>query len=80
MAEEHPIVAEMDWENLPCAMHNVLEPHQEGSIWCPECWHTFWDDATLIAVELSEWASFYEGRPAPIAKDIHCCPLCLHDW
>jgi hypothetical protein len=70
----------LDWENLPCALHNVLEPHQDGSIWCPECWHTYWDDGDLIGVELAEWASFYEDRPPPTVDSISCCPLCLHDW
>jgi hypothetical protein len=70
----------IDLENAPCAIHNAIEPHKEGSIWCPECWHTYWDDAELIATELVEWGSFYVGRSAPTVDEIHCCPLCLHDW
>jgi hypothetical protein len=70
----------LDLENAPCAIHNKIEPHTEGSIWCPECWHTYWDDAELIATELTEWGSFYLGRKAPTVDEIHCCPLCLHDW
>src|SRR5262249_42298593 len=76
-----PTMAEIDWENLPCALHGQIEPHQDGSIWCPECWHTYWDDADLIATELAEWASFYgEERDPPTVEQISCCPLCLHDW
>ena len=69
-----------DWDTVPCALHHVIEPHRDGSIWCPECWHTYWDAADLIATELKEWSSMYEGRPEPAVNDISCCPLCLHDW
>ena len=70
----------LDWDTLECAIHHKLEPHQEGSIWCPECWHTYWDANELVKVELEEWSSFYEGKPSPTVDQIHCCPLCVHDW
>jgi hypothetical protein len=74
---------EIDYDTLECAIHHKLEPHQDGSIWCPECWHTYWDDAELIATELREWGSQWEGRGLvgrPTVSDILSCPLCLHDW
>jgi hypothetical protein len=76
-----PSPTDIDWESLPCALHGVIEPHQDGSIWCPECWHTYWDSASLIATELVEWGSTWmDAGRTPTVDDILCCPLCLHDW
>lgn len=62
-----------------CAFHNTAEQYVAGCIQCPECWHIFKSAADVVRVELEEWASMWEGA-TPRYEDIHCCPLCCHDW
>jgi hypothetical protein len=73
-------MSDIDYETLECWFHHKIEPHQDGSIWCPECWHTYWDDAELIATEIQQWGQNWDRNEPPTVDDISSCPLCSHDW
>ena len=62
-----------------CAYHNQVELLTADSVQCPECWHVFKSRADVVAVELEQWGSMWEGMTLTFDM-ILCCPLCVHDW
>lgn len=50
---------------MRCQIHRIIEPHTRESIWCPHCWHTYYDEAALR-----------HAAGVGTTTSVYTCPLC----